>query len=84
LDSDRHIERVLDKYIKSLDNKDKMAESITIVFCDDFYYFNKLEDIKSILYWWAYIEGFIIVRRDSKPKGNPIYVVIKYKRGGKY
>jgi hypothetical protein len=50
LDSDRHIERVLDKYIKSLDNKDKMAESITIVFCDDFYYFNKLEDIKSILY----------------------------------
>jgi hypothetical protein len=61
-----------------------MAESITIVFCDNFYCFNKLEDIESILHRWAYIEGFVIVRRDSKPKGNPIRVVIKYKRGGKY
>jgi hypothetical protein len=50
LDSDRYIERVSNKYIKSLNNKDKMAESITTVFYNNFYYFNKLEDIKSILH----------------------------------
>jgi len=46
--------------------------------------FNKLEDIESTLYWWARIEGFVIVRRDSKPKENLIRVVIKYKKRGKY
>jgi hypothetical protein len=50
LDSDGYMERVSDKYIKSLDDEDKMAESMTTVFYDNFYYFNKLEDIESTLY----------------------------------
>jgi hypothetical protein len=84
LDSDGHIERVFDEYIESSDDEDKIAESMTIVFRDDFRCFNKLEDIESILYRWAHIEGFVIVRRNSKLKENLIRVVIKYKKGGKY
>jgi len=84
LDSDGHVERVPDEYIESSDDEDKMAESMTTVFRDDFRCFDKLEDIESTLHRWARTEGFAIVRRDSKPKGNPTRVVIKCKRGGKY
>jgi hypothetical protein len=84
LDGDGPAERVPNKYIKSSDNEDNKAESITTVFQDDSYCFDKLEDIESTLHRWARIEGFAMVRWDSKPKGNPIRVVIKCKRGGKY
>ena len=84
LDGDGPAGRVPNEYIKSSDDKDNKAESITTVFQDDFYCFNKLEDIESTLHQWARIKGFAMVRRDSKPKGNPIRVVIKYKQGGKY
>jgi hypothetical protein len=50
LDGDGLAGRVPNKYIKSLDNKDNKAKSITTVFQDKVYSFNKLEDIKSTLY----------------------------------
>jgi len=50
LDSDGHIKRVFDEYIESSDDEDKIAESMTTVFRDDFRCFNKLEDIESTLY----------------------------------
>jgi hypothetical protein len=50
LDGDGPARRVPNKYIKSSNNKDNKAESITTVFQDNFYYFDKLEDIKSILH----------------------------------
>jgi hypothetical protein len=84
LDRDGPLKRVPNKYIKSSDDEDNKAERMTTVFQDDFYCFDKLEDIESILYRWACIEGFTMVRRDSKPKGNLTRVIIKYKRGGKY
>jgi hypothetical protein len=84
LDGDGPARRVPDKYIESSDDEDNKAESMTTVFQDDSYCFNKLEDIESTLHRWARIEGFAMVRRDSKPKGNPTRVIIKCKRGGKY
>jgi hypothetical protein len=50
LDSDRLGRRVFDEYIDSFNDKDKRAESMTTVFSNDFYYFNKLKDIESTLY----------------------------------
>jgi hypothetical protein len=50
LDGDRPTRRVPNEYIKSSDDKDNKAESITTVFQDNFYCFDKLEDIESILY----------------------------------
>jgi hypothetical protein len=50
LDSDEYVERVPDEYIESLDDEDKMAESMTTVFRDDFRCFDKLEDIESTLH----------------------------------
>ena len=84
LDRDGPLGRVSDEYIESSDDEDNKAERMTTVFQDDFCCFDKLEDIESILYRWARIEGFTMVRRDSKPKGNLTRVVIKCKRGGKY
>ena len=84
MDRDGPARRVPNEYIESSDDEDNKAESMTTVFQDDSCCFDKLEDIESILYRWARIEGFAMVRWDSKPKGNPIRVVIKCKRGGKY
>jgi hypothetical protein len=50
LDGDGPARRVPNEYIKSSDDKDNKAESMTTVFQDDFYCFNKLEDIKSTLH----------------------------------
>ena len=82
LDSDGLDRRALDEYIESSD--DETAERMTTIFSEDFCCYDKLEEIESILHRWARIEGFAMVRRDSKPKGNPTRVIIKCKRGGKY
>jgi hypothetical protein len=42
--------RVPNEYIKSLDNEDNKAESMTTVFQDEFCCFDKLEDIESTLH----------------------------------
>jgi hypothetical protein len=51
LDGDGPAGRVPNEYIESLDDEDNKAES-------------KLEDIESILHWWAYIEGQDSINND--------------------